>query len=157
MEAGRITMLLGVSISNHLSADAAQGLGAAIFIFLGLSDLRKACLASSLFSWPPKPITTFTLSSYLIIYVLFGARSGVDGTEDRMLLQTNADGTSSLVRIPEYSVTAATLMESIMDNVIAIEVGPNRTHMLDLLPCIAFQLTSPRAPDIGGGETRSIT
>lgn len=117
-----ITMLLGVSISNHLSADAAQGLGAAIFIFLGLSDLRKACLASSLFSWPPKPITTFTLSSYLIIYVLFGARSGVDGTEDRMLLQTNADGTSSLVRIPEYSVTAATLMESIMDNVIAIEV-----------------------------------
>eukprot|EP00961_Rhodomonas_salina_P215742 2914496-Rhodomonas_salina.1 len=64
----------------------------------------------------------YSLSNHLIIYVLFGVRSGVDETERRMLLSTNGDGTSSLVRTLEYNVNAASLMESVMDKVIAIEV-----------------------------------
>eukprot|EP00961_Rhodomonas_salina_P063828 858036-Rhodomonas_salina.1 len=64
----------------------------------------------------------YSLSNHIIIHVLFGVRSGIDGSERRMLLSTNGDGTTSLVRTLEYNVTAATLVESVMDNVIAIEV-----------------------------------
>eukprot|EP00961_Rhodomonas_salina_P291576 3932121-Rhodomonas_salina.1 len=64
----------------------------------------------------------YSLSNHLIIYVLFGVRSGVDGSERRMLLQAGADGVTSLVRTLQYNVQAATLIERAMDNVIAIEV-----------------------------------
>eukprot|EP00961_Rhodomonas_salina_P227444 3075111-Rhodomonas_salina.1 len=64
----------------------------------------------------------FSLSNHLIIHVLFGVRSGVDGSERRMLLSTNGDGTNSLVRTLQYNVNAATLVESVMDDVVAIEV-----------------------------------
>jgi len=64
----------------------------------------------------------YSLSNHLIIYVLFGVRSRVDGSERRMLLQAGADGVTSLVRTLQYNVQAATLIERAMDNVIAIEV-----------------------------------
>eukprot|EP00961_Rhodomonas_salina_P072571 975099-Rhodomonas_salina.1 len=65
-----------------------------------------------------------SLSKHVIMFVLFGVRSGVDGTERRMLLQASADGTgaTSLVTTLEYKVNAATLVESVLDNVVAIEV-----------------------------------
>eukprot|EP00961_Rhodomonas_salina_P114452 1540215-Rhodomonas_salina.1 len=39
-----------------------------------------------------------------------------------MLLSTNGDGTTSMVRTLEYTVNAATLVESVMHDVVAIEV-----------------------------------
>jgi len=66
--------------------------------------------------------SAYSLSNHLIIHVLFGVRSGVDGSERRMLLSTNGDGTTSMVRTLEYNVNAATLVESVMGDVIAIEV-----------------------------------
>eukprot|EP00961_Rhodomonas_salina_P296134 3936079-Rhodomonas_salina.1 len=66
--------------------------------------------------------SAYSLSNHLIIHVLFGVRSGVDGSERRMLLSTAGDGTTSVVRTLEYNVDAATLVASVMGNVIAIEV-----------------------------------
>eukprot|EP00961_Rhodomonas_salina_P054069 726016-Rhodomonas_salina.1 len=44
-----------------------------------------------------------------------------------MLLSTNGDGTTSLVRTLEYNVNAATLVESVMGDVVAIEVEARLT------------------------------
>jgi len=64
----------------------------------------------------------YSLSNHLIIYVLFGVRSGVDGSERRMLLQAGSDGSTSLVKTIQYQVSAGDLVEKMLDNVVAVEV-----------------------------------
>jgi len=64
----------------------------------------------------------YSLSQNVIVYVLYKVESGVDGTVTRRLLQATPSGSSMLSKTLKYDVTAATLVQSAMGNVVALEV-----------------------------------
>jgi len=62
----------------------------------------------------------YSLSQHLIVYVLFGVRSGASGTVRRMLLEAGS-GEPSIGRLAaiKYDVNAASLVERLLPNTIA--------------------------------------
>jgi len=77
----------------------------------------------------------YSLSEHVIVYVLYGVKSGVDGTVTRRLLQATPSGNSMVAKTLKYEVTAGSLVESVMDDVIAIEVEA-RLALSDEEACI---------------------
>eukprot|EP00961_Rhodomonas_salina_P117678 1583775-Rhodomonas_salina.1 len=64
----------------------------------------------------------YLLSQHVIVYVLYGVKSGVDCTITLLLLQATPSCNLMVTKTLKYEVTAATLVKSVMEDVIAIEV-----------------------------------
>jgi len=74
----------------------------------------------------------YSLSEHVVVYVLYGVRSGVDGTVSRRLLQATPSSNAMVTKTLKYEVSAATLVGSVLDDVVVIEVEARLAVTADL-------------------------